>query len=117
MRVSPPPFRNHLIRKRHEVELRRSGPTELHGRYASLTPRERDVLTRIVAGLLDKQIAGQVGHQRGHRQGEARTPDAEDAGWVCCRPVVRFASRLGIPSAGSGVPGQGREWPDPPKIG
>src|SRR5437899_7793174 len=35
--------------------------TELRSRYASLTSRERDVLAGIVAGLLNKQIAAELG--------------------------------------------------------
>jgi FixJ family two-component response regulator len=38
--------------------------TEVQGlrdRYASLTPRERDVMALVVAGLLNKQITGELG--------------------------------------------------------
>jgi len=34
---------------------------ELRDRYASLTPRERDVMTLVVSGLLNKQVAGELG--------------------------------------------------------
>jgi FixJ family two-component response regulator len=34
---------------------------ELRGRYASLTPRERDVMALVVSGLLNKQVAGDLG--------------------------------------------------------
>ena len=34
---------------------------ELRGRYASLTPRERDVMALVVSGLLNKQVAGELG--------------------------------------------------------
>src|SRR5215475_9777258 len=34
---------------------------ELRGRYATLTPRERDVMGRVVGGLLNKQIASELG--------------------------------------------------------
>jgi len=74
---------------------------ELRGRYALLTPRERDVLAGIVAGLLNKQIAGELGtsevtvkEQRGHLMRKMQAGSVAD--------LVRFASRLGIPSAGSG---------------
>jgi len=34
---------------------------ELRGRYASLTPREQDVMALVVSGLLNKQVAGELG--------------------------------------------------------
>ena len=34
---------------------------ELRGRYRSLTPREREVMERVVSGLLNKQIAADLG--------------------------------------------------------
>jgi FixJ family two-component response regulator len=34
---------------------------ELRDRYASLTPRERDVMTLVVSGLLNKQVADELG--------------------------------------------------------
>jgi FixJ family two-component response regulator len=76
---------------------------EIRGRYASLTPRERDVLTGIVAGLLNKQIAAELGtsevtvkEQRGHVMQKMQAGSVAE--------LVRFASRLGIPPTGSGPP-------------
>ena len=34
---------------------------DLRGRYMSLTPRERDVMALVVSGLLNKQVAGELG--------------------------------------------------------
>ena len=34
---------------------------ELRDHYASLTPRERDVMKLVVSGLLNKQVAGELG--------------------------------------------------------
>jgi FixJ family two-component response regulator len=34
---------------------------ELRQRYASLTPREREVMTLVVSGLLNKQVGGELG--------------------------------------------------------
>jgi FixJ family two-component response regulator len=34
---------------------------ELHGRYLTLTARERAVMERVVAGMLNKQIASEIG--------------------------------------------------------
>jgi RNA polymerase sigma factor (sigma-70 family) len=37
------------------------GVTELQQRFESLTPREREVISMVVSGMLNKQIAGQLG--------------------------------------------------------
>jgi FixJ family two-component response regulator len=34
---------------------------ELRARYASLTPREREVMALVVSGLLNKQVGGELG--------------------------------------------------------
>src|SRR5438094_10148245 len=79
--------------ERHEL-------TELRRRYASLTPRERDVLRGVVAGLLNKQIAAELGtsevtvkEQRGHVMHKMQAGSVAE--------LVRLVSRLGITSAGS----------------
>ena len=38
-----------------------AGMQELREHYASLTPRERDVMALVVSGLLNKQVAGELG--------------------------------------------------------
>ena len=75
--------------------------TEIRRRYDTLTPRERDVMAAAVAGLLNKQIAGQLGtseatvkEQRGHVMKKMQAGSLAD--------LVRNASRLGITPAGSG---------------
>jgi FixJ family two-component response regulator len=40
----------------HETQMQ-----ELRDRYASLTPRERQVVALVVSGLLNKQVAGELG--------------------------------------------------------
>jgi FixJ family two-component response regulator len=40
---------------------RRAKAAELHRRYESLTPREREVMELVVRGLLNKQIASELG--------------------------------------------------------
>jgi FixJ family two-component response regulator len=44
------------ITRKHNAEIR-----ILQRRYASLTPREREVFPRVTSGLLNKQIAAQLG--------------------------------------------------------
>jgi FixJ family two-component response regulator len=39
-----------------EIQLR-----DLRNRYASLTPRERQVMALVVSGLLNKQVGGELG--------------------------------------------------------
>jgi FixJ family two-component response regulator len=69
---------------------------ELCRRYRALTPRERDVLARVVTGLLNKQIAGELGTSEAavkvHRQ---HVMTKMGAGSLA--ELVRMADRLGIP--------------------
>jgi FixJ family two-component response regulator len=50
-----------LLRAVRAALERASTQRDLQQRYASLTPRERDVLEHVVAGQLNKQIAGDLG--------------------------------------------------------
>ena len=95
------------IERHRTIRAERQERTELRRRYASLTPRESDVLAGIVAGLLNKQIAGELGsseatvkEQRGHLMAKM------EAGSVA--ELVRVAARLGItPGAGKVVGADG----------
>jgi FixJ family two-component response regulator len=71
----------------------RTALEELRSRFASLTPREREVMVRVVAGLLNKQIGAELGtsettvkihrHQVMEKMGAASLPE-----------LVRMADRL-----------------------
>ena len=94
------------IERDRTMRVERQQRTELRRRYASLTPRERDVMARIVAGLLNKQIAGELGtseatvkEQRGHVMAKMQAGSVAD--------LVRFASQLGITPAGAQSLGAG----------
>jgi FixJ family two-component response regulator len=74
----------------------------LRARYASLSPREREVMALVVSGLLNKTGRRRARHERDHGQGAARQNDAKDAGRLFrrsgedgheVRPPARRASR------------------------
>jgi FixJ family two-component response regulator len=74
----------------------RAALEELRSRFASLTPREREVMERVVTGLLNKQIGAELGtsettvkihrHQVMEKMGAGSLPE-----------LVRMADRLGVP--------------------
>ena len=85
-----------LARDRTSRAQRAQGE-ELRRRYRALTPRERDVLARVVTGLLNKQIAAELGTSEAavkvHRQ---HVMAKMRAGSLAA--LVRMADRLGIPT-------------------
>ena len=67
---------------RHDSEMQ-----VLRKRYSTLTPRERQVMALVVSGLLNKQVAGELGiHRPGHREGTRRPSHAQDEGRLAGRP-------------------------------
>src|SRR5262245_55147293 len=85
-----------LERDRH-ARKQRTKVEQLRSRYRSLTPREREVIARVVVGLLNKQIAGELGTSEAavkvHRQHVM-----EKMGAGSLADLVRLADRLGIPT-------------------
>jgi len=82
--------RNHE-RYQREVEI-----AALRKRFASLTPREREVLPLVVAGLPNKQIAAEIGTSettiKVHRSQLMRKMAADSVA-----DLVRMAEKMGIP--------------------
>jgi FixJ family two-component response regulator len=77
---------------RHDSEMQ-----VLRDCYASLTPRERDVMALVVSGLLNKQVGGQLGISeitvKAHRGQVMRKMKADSL-----PDLVTMAARLGLQS-------------------
>ena len=88
-----PALERSRVALRHEMEIR-----ELRNCYASLTPREREVMALVVAGLLNKQVGGQLGiseitvkAHRGQVMEKMKANSFAD--------LVKMAERLHLPAA------------------
>lgn len=80
-------------RRQAEAEI-----ASLRERLESLTPREREVLPLVVSGLLNKQIAAEIGTSEStvkvHRSQLMRKMGADSLA-----ELVRLAERIGIPQS------------------
>jgi FixJ family two-component response regulator len=66
--------------------------------YASLTPREREVMTLVISGLLNKQVGGELGIRENtvkYHRAQAMLKMKADS----LADLVRIAARLGLTSA------------------
>ena len=87
--------------ERSRVALRRDEEMRgLRDCYASLTPREREVMALVCAGLLNKQVGGELGISeitvKAHRGQMMRKMKADSL-----PDLVTMAAKLGLRTAGS----------------
>jgi len=82
-----------------EAREQRAKAAELRRRYDSLTPREREVMQLVISGMLNKQIAGQLGTSeitiKMHRGQVMHKMKAESV-----VELLRMAETIGIVDAG-----------------
>jgi FixJ family two-component response regulator len=86
---------NQALERARKTRQSRASLEELHTRYESLTPREREVMALVVAGLLNKQIAGELGTSETtvkiHRHQVMEKMAADSLA-----DLVRMADKLGV---------------------
>jgi FixJ family two-component response regulator len=87
------------LRRSHTFLNREREMQELRGCYASLTPRERQVMVSVVSGMLNKQIGAKLGISeitvKAHRGQVTQKMKANSIA-----DLVRMGTRLKLPQAG-----------------
>ena len=85
----------HALARDRAARDHQADTAALRARYASLTPREGEVMEWVVSGLLNKQIAGELGISeetvKVHRGHVMRKMEADSLA-----ELVRMSARLGI---------------------
>jgi FixJ family two-component response regulator len=85
------------LERDRKAREQRTEVEKLRARYRLLTPREREVMALVVTGLLNKQIAGELGTSEAsvkvHRQ---HVMEKMEAGSLAA--LVRMADRVGVSS-------------------
>lgn len=86
------------LQRDHARRQRQAEAATLQERLESLTPREREVLPRVVSGLPNKQIAAEIGTTEAtvkvHRSQLMRKMGADSL-----PQLVRMAEKIGIPGS------------------
>ena len=86
------------IGRHAEARQQRAESSSIHRRYETLTPREREVFSLIVSGLLNKQVAGELGTSertiKFHRHQIMEKMQADSLA-----DLVRMAEKLSLPAS------------------